>query len=336
MNEHARQVVADFVHAGKEDLVFVLNATAAVNVVFRSLNFNPGDEILFTNHIYGACRRLLEFISEQTGARLVEASFGFPVASPETITGAVLEKVTPRTKIALIDHISSATALVHPVDAIVKELEKRGVDTMIDGAHAIGSIPLDLEATGAAYYTANCHKWLCSPKSAAILHVRRDKQAGIVPSVISHAGHRAEPFAERFFWPGTVDPSPLLSVADSIEYLGSLLPGGWPALMRRNREMCLEGRGLLCDSLGIEPPCPGGMIASMATLPLPLPEVSTPPDYKNFDPLQERLYRDYGIEIPLWYWDSPPSRLTRISVQLYNSTEQYQYLAEALAEVLAQ
>ena len=330
----SRNKAAAFVNARPEDMVFVQNATSGVNAVFRSLHFNPGDEILFTNHVYGACKRLLEFISEQTGAVLVEAAFDFPVTSPEIITDAILDKVTSRTRIALVDHISSATALIHPVEEIVRELEKRGVDTLVDGAHALGSIPLDLEKTGAAYYTANCHKWLCSPKSAAILHVRKDKQPGIYPAVISHAGHKAEPFAERFFWPGTYDPTAAICVGYSIEYMASLVPGGWPSLMKRNHDLCLEARDLICKILGIWAPCPGEMIASMASIPLPLPAISTPPGYKSFDPLQDLFYREFNAEIPVWYWTEPPMRLTRISVQLYNSMEQFRYFGTILPGAL--
>ncbi|MEI7499550.1 MAG: aminotransferase class V-fold PLP-dependent enzyme [Bacteroidota bacterium] len=332
--DHSRQKVAQFVKSRGEDLVFVQNATAGVNTVFRSLRFNPGDEILYTNHIYGACKRLLEYISEQTGARLVEVVWDFPISSSDLILDAILKKVTSKTRIALIDHISSATALIHPVEAIVSELEKRGVDTMIDGAHALGSIPLDIEKIGAAYYTANCHKWLCAPKSVAILHIRSDKQVGIVPVVISHAGYNAEPFAERFFWPGTYDPTAALCVADTIDYMESIFPGGWLAIMKRNHDLCLQAREYICNILEIEIPCPGSMIASMATFPLPMAEEKISYDYKNFDPLQERLFREFNIEIPVWDWYSPPSRLTRIAVQLYNSIDQYKYFAAALLKAI--
>jgi isopenicillin-N epimerase len=326
----SRQRVATFVNSKEEDLVFVQNATVGVNTVFRSLRFSPGDEILFTNHIYGACKQLLEYVAELTGAKLVEATYDFPIQSSDLIVEAIISKVTAHTRIALIDHITSATALVHPVETIVRELEKRGVDTMIDGAHALGSIPLDLEKIGAAYYTANCHKWLCSPKSAAILHVRGDKQKGIVPVVVSHAGHKAEPFSERFFWPGTYDPTSAICAGDSIDYLESVFSGGWTAVMHRNHDLCLDARDLICSELQIDKPCPDPMIACMATFPLPLPAAATAHDYKSFDPLQELLYQKYNIEIPVWNWSSPPSRLIRIAVQLYNSMDQYRYFAEVL------
>lgn len=334
MHELSRRKAALFVNSNPGDLVFVQNATTAVNTVFRSLRFNPGDEILITNHIYPACRRLLEYISEQTGAVLIEAWYGFPVKSPDVILESILSEVTPRTRIALIDHITSATAIIQPVEKIVKELDHRGVDVMIDGAHALGSIPLDLQRVGAAYYTANCHKWLCSPKSTAILHIREDRQNEIVPLVISHAGHRAGSFTERFYWQGTYDPSAAICVGDAIDYLGSLLPGGWLALMQRNHNLCLEARDLLCREMVIPLPCPDEMLASMATLTLPTPEYVPQFDYKSTDPFQDMLFRDFNIEVPFWYWSQPPCRLTRISAQLYNSIDQYRYLAEVLKKYL--
>jgi isopenicillin-N epimerase len=334
--DRSRRIAAGFVGADPADLVFVQNATAGVNAVFRSLQFNPGDEIIYHSHIYGACKQVLEFVAKRTGAILVEASYNFPVDSPGTITEAILSRVTLRTRIVLVDHISSATALVHPVEEVVRELTARGIDTMIDGAHAPGSIPLDLGKLGAAYYTGNCHKWLCAPKSAAILHVRRDRQRDIFPVVISHAGAFAEPFAERFYWPGTHDPTPAICVGDAIGYLGGLLPGGWTELMQRNHRLCLEAREMICNSLGISKPCPDQMIASMATFPLPVSSRPASIGYKGIEPLQELLYTRYSIEVPVWNWNSPPSRLIRIAVQLYNSMEQYRYFAEALNACLAE
>jgi len=328
MQQRAREKIAGFVGADKEDVVFVQNATTAVNTVFRSLKFNPGDEILITNHIYPACRRTLEFVCEQTGAELVEAEYPFPLVDPGQITEAILHALTPRVKIALIDHITAATGLVQPVRKIVQELDRLGIDTMVDGAHALGAIPLNLNEIGAAYYTGNCHKWLCAPKASAIIHVREDKQKGIVPVVISHAGAHAEPFSERFFWPATFDPSPLLCAADMVDYMATLLPGGWVEVMERNRILCLEARSILCASLGVDPKAPDSMIASMATLDLPTLEEIPLSGYKKTDPLQDLLFRNYRIEVPVWYWGDPPKRLLRISAQLYNSDEQYRYLGE--------
>jgi len=328
----AKLKVAAFVNSDPADLVFVQNATAGVNTVFRSLRFEPGDEILITNHTYYACRKLLEYIAESTGAVIVEAKYDIPVSSPGLITDALLSAVSRKTKICLIDHITSATALIQPVEEIVKELEKRGVDTFVDGAHVPGSIPLDIESIGAAYYTGNCHKWLCSPKSAAILHVRKDKQEPILPLIISHAGYNTEPFAERFFWQGTLDPTPVLCAADSIDYMASLMPGGWDAIMKRNHEVCIEARDHFCRELGLKPSCPEEMNAGMSTIELPDLGEMSPPGYKQVDGIQNEIYSEYNLELPLWYWSQPPRRTTRLSVQLYNSLEQFRYAAAILKQ----
>ncbi|MBN1199087.1 MAG: aminotransferase class V-fold PLP-dependent enzyme [Bacteroidales bacterium] len=334
LQEQARRTLAGFTGAKTDDLVFVRNATEAVNTIFRSLRFRPGDEILITNHIYGACRRIAEYISGQTGARIREACYPFPLDDSGRITAAILQQVTPRTRIALIDHITSPTALVQPVDEIVRELDQRGIDTLIDGAHALGSIPLNLDAIGAAYYTANCHKWLCGPKSAAILHVRNDKQKEIIPLIISHAGARAELFAERFYWPATYDPSPILCPADCVGFGNSLFPGGWTEWMDRNRKLTLEARTLLCSIMGIPLPCPDNLIASMATLPLPTPDIIPDISYKRTGLFQDMLINRHHIEVPAWFWGGPPRQILRISAQLYNSMEQYRYLGEALVSNL--
>jgi isopenicillin-N epimerase len=334
MLDPAREKLARFANADVEDLVFVKNATEGVYTVLRSLKFEPGDEILFTNHIYYACRKQLEYISELTGAVLREAWYDIPIHDPEQIVEAVLKEVSPRTKLALIDHITSATALVQPVDRIIQELDLLGIDTLIDGAHVLGSIPLDLKKLRPAYFTSNCHKWLCSPKTAAILYVRKDKQSGIVPPLVSHAGHKAEPFAERFFWPGTWDPSAVFCAADSIDYMGGLLPGGWPAIMKRNHDLAVEARTMILSELGVEPSCPDEMLASMATYELPTNKKSRPFSYKGIDDLQEEMYREFNLELPIWSWSNPPRRISRISVQLYNSMDQYIFAIKVLKQKL--
>lgn len=334
MQESARAKLAKFTGARSSDLVFVMNATMAVNTVFRSLKFKPGDKILITSHIYPACRRILEYVCETTGAVLVEAAYPFPVRDQSQVTGAILAAATSGVRIALIDHITSATALLLPVEDIVKELEKRGIDTMVDGAHALGSTPVDLNRIGAAYYTANCHKWLCGPKTSAILHVRADKQKEIVPAVISHAGAHSESFAERFFWPATFDPSPLLCAAEMVDYFESLLPGGWHEVMERNRHLCLEARQLICDQMGTDIPSPDSMIASMATIPLPTPATTPAISYKSTGKVQDLLFEKYRIEVPVWFWGDPMQQILRISAQLYNSMDQYRYLSECLVKEL--
>lgn len=336
--DDARAKLAAFLGADQEDLVFVPNATSGVNAVLRSLSFAPGDELLVSDHEYNACRNALEFVAERSGARVVVARIPFPLREAAEATGSFLRCVTPRTRLALVDHVTSQTGLVLPIADWVRELDARGVDTLVDGAHAPGMIPLDLSTLGAAYYTGNCHKWLCAPKGAAFLHVRPDRQAGIRPLVISHGASSRRTDRSRFLiefgWMGTGDPTAFLSVPKAIEFMGRQLPGGWPEVMERNRRLAVEARRLLCSALEIEPPCPESMLGSLASLPIAgstETQPSTNPLY--LDPLQDRLLREHGIEVPVIPWPAPPKRLLRISAQLHNSLPQYERLARVLTAV---
>jgi len=184
--DDARQILANFLQARSSDLVFVTNATSAVNAVLRSRTWQTGDELLTTNHAYNACRNVLDHVVGNHGLALKVAKIPFPLRSDDEVLAATLEQVTPGTRLALIDHVTSPTALVLPIARIVRSLEAKGIDTIVDGAHAPGMLPLDLNAIGAAYYTGNLHKWVCAPKGAAFLHVRADRQVGLMPTVISH------------------------------------------------------------------------------------------------------------------------------------------------------
>lgn len=328
----ARVEVAAFVGARPEDLVFVRNATAGVNAVLTSLRFEPGDELLTTDHVYNACHNALRHLCARTGARLVVAPVPFPLADPQQVTDAVLAAVTPRTRLALIDHVTSPTGLVLPLAAIVAGLAERGVETLVDGAHAPGMLPLDLDAIGAAYYTGNFHKWVCAPKGAAMLHVRRDRQADLHPSVISHgyeSSRSRPPLWEEFDWIGTDDPTSWLCVPAAIRWLGALLPGGWTELRARNHALVLAGRDLLAATLGVAAPAPDDMLGSLAAL--PLPDAASPPCSAFYaDPLQRALFDRHHIEVPVPPWPAPPRRLIRISAQVYNRSADYEALARAL------
>jgi isopenicillin-N epimerase len=327
----SRRELAAFVGADAEDLAFVPNATVGVNTVLRSLDFRSGDELLTTNHAYPACKNAIDFVASRTGARVVVAAVPFPLASSQLVLDSILARVTPSTRLALIDHVTSPTGLVFPIARIVQALNERGVETLVDGAHAPGMVPLDLRSLGAAYFTANCHKWLCTPKGSALLFVRRDRQHAIHPLAISHGATAKRPERSRFWlefdWTGTDDPTPYLCVGDAIRYLGGLLPGGWQALMERNRFVALAAREMLCSTLGIPEPAPRDMVAALAAV--PLPDQALQPG-AVFDPLQDALFREHGIEIPIFPWPAPPKRVLRVSAQLYNSASQYQKLIDAL------
>ncbi len=335
--DQARARMAEFAGADAEDLVFVSNTTSGVNTVLRSLEFKPGDELLVTNQEYNASRNALDFVAERSGARVVIAKIPFPFRSAEELIAPVLECVTPRTRLALLDHVTSQTGIILPIARLVSELNRLGVDTLVDGAHAPGMVPLNLNQLGAAYYTGNCHKWLCAPKGAALLHVRRDRQEFIRPLTISHGANSARKDRSRFLlefgWPGTWDASAVLSAPEAVGFMELLLPGGWPEIMARNRTLALAARTILCATLRIPSPCPEEFIGSLAAVPIPDARADALPQLPfNEYPLQQNLLMKHGIEVPILSWPAPPNRLLRISAQLYNSLPQYRFLAAKLAE----
>jgi isopenicillin-N epimerase len=337
--DEARTALAAFLGAEPNDLVFVPNATAGVNAVLRSLRWRRGDELLVTDHEYNACRNALDFVAQQSGAFVVVATVPFPLRDAEAMVEAVLDRLSRRTRLALLDHVTSQTGLIFPIDRLVKELAARGVETFVDGAHAPGMLPVSLRDLGAAYYTGNCHKWLCAPKGAGFLHVRPDLQRLIRPLAISHGANSPRKdrsrFQIEFGWTGTWDPSAYLSVPEALRFMGTLLPGGWPALMLRNRQLTLAARKILCRALELDLPCPDELIGSLASFPLPdAPNAAPPKSPLYLDPLQETLLRDYGLEVPVIPWPAPPKRLLRISAQLYNSVPQYEVLAAALRSLV--
>ena len=334
----ARHELAALVGAPACDLAFVPNATTGVNTVLRSLAFAPGDELLVTDHEYNACRNALEFVATRSGARIVTVAIPVPVPSAQAVHDAVLAAVTARTKLLLIDHVTSPTGLVLPIGTIVPALAARGIDTLVDGAHAPGMLPLDLAGSGVAYYTGNCHKWLCTPKGSALLFVRRDRQDRIRPLPISHGANSQRRdrsrFRLEFDFTGTDDPTPFLCVPPAIRFLSGLLPGGLPALQQHNRDLARRGRELLCRRLGSPPIAPAAMLGSLASVVLP-PTTDAPIPPHGLDPLQALLFERHHIEVPVMRWPQPSLRLLRISPQIYNSMEQYEYLAQTLCDAPA-
>jgi isopenicillin-N epimerase len=336
----ARQDLAAFVSVAPQDLVFVPNATTGVNSVLRSLRFSAGDELLTTNHSYNACRNALNYVAERSGATVITATIPFPVTSPEDILEHILSCVTPRTRLLLIDHITSPTALILPIQELAQQLIPQGIDVLVDGAHAPGMIPLDIQSLGVTYYAGNCHKWLCAPKGAGFLYVQRDRQSQVQPLTISHGANDPRPHRSRFHlefdWTGTQDPTAYLAIPEAIQFLNSLCPGGWDTLRDRNHELALKARQILTDGLEIQAPhCPVGMIGAMATL--PLPDKFGPPQTlpgSLIDGLQEDLWQNYHIEVPIIPWRSAGAqrKLIRVCAQLYNDLEQYQYLVDCLKQ----
>lgn len=330
-----RARVASFVGADPDDVVFVRNATEGCNAVLRSMAIEPGQTIVRTSHGYGAVDHTIDYVCERAGAEVVVAPLPFPVPSEQAVLDAVLGAVDARTRLVVVDHITSPTGVVLPIARLVAALRERGIETLVDGAHGPGMIPLDLNALGAGYYTGNFHKWCCAPKGAALLHVRRDLQPSVLPTRISHGYRSVRPrsrFLETFDWTGTDDPTPLLCVPTALDFLESI--DGFGTLRDEACARLRRGRDRLAATLGVEPPVPDEMLGLLAALPLPDGDGAPPTSALYLDALQLALYEEHRVEVPVVPWPAPPKRLIRISSALYNTDDEYERLAAGLRALL--
>ncbi len=349
LTDAARSALAPVVGARPQDLVFVPNATTGVANVLNSIDLAPGDEVLFASVEYPACRAIVRAACARTGAVPVEIRTPWPVRTEDDIVESILASATDKTRLCLLSHITSATALVLPAGRIIDELRERGIETLLDAAHAPGMLELDLSALAPAYATGNCHKWLCAPKGCAYLWVRDDKQASIRPVVHSIYAQSLEltpwqgptgrtRFQTDFDYVGTNDYTPRLALPDAIRFMQTVLPGGLPEVRSRNNALLAQARGLLCQRLGAAPTAPPAMNASMGvvTLPEPTPESARRLSQRQSlfgDPLQDALLERHAIQVPVWTAPSG-ARMVRLSAQLYNTLAQYEHLAGALCEEL--
>jgi len=340
-----RQSLGRFIHCPPQHLAPLPNASIAVATVFENLKLSPGDEVLMNEHEYPACQNTVRRAAARSGAKVVTIALPFPCPTPDAVVEAVLRAVTAKTKLALLSHVTSPTGLVMPVEPIVAELNRRGVQTLVDGAHAPGMIPgLDLSRLAPTYYTANCHKWICSPKGSAFLYVHPDHQPGFRPLALSNHAEKGKPgrsqFLTEFDFVGTQDYTSIYAIPDAIDFMGGVLPGGWPQVQAANHDLCTRGRNHLCRVLGMQPPAPDSMIGSICTMILPPHDearrarlAARPTKYH--DALQDTLIERHRIQVPVWGLAGKPDRFLRISSQVYNTIEQYEYLAEAVKGELA-
>ncbi len=336
--DEMREALGAFCNCRPADLAPMPNATVAIATVLWNTPLAPGDEILITDHEYMSIVNELERVTARTGARVVKAHVPFPISSPDQVADAVLAAASPRTKLAIIAHITSATSLIFPIKAIVGELMARGIDVCVDAAHTPGQLPVDIRGLAPTYYVGSGHKWLSAPKGTGFLYVRADRQKGFRPLALSSRAHKVRPeralFLRDFDYVGTNDYSALLVMPESILTLGSLLPGGWPELNATNHELILKGRDILCRALSVAPPAPDHMLGSMATIPLPEPDDASRPTLYD-DALQDALIEKHKVVVPIWRLSADNRRVVRISAQLYNRAEDYEKLAGALLEELA-
>jgi len=312
-----------------EDFGLVTNATEGVNAVLRSLRLAPGDELLTTTHVYNAVRQAMRYVAGESGAGYREIDLPVPVASEQEIVEKVLTGISSKTRLLVIDHITSPTALLFPIERIIAGCAERGVDVLVDGAHGPGMVPLNVQATGAAYYAGNLHKWACCPKGSAFLWVRPDRQAGIHPLVISHLFEQG--FEKEFSWQGTRDLAAWLAVPRALRFMADL---GWDRVMAHNHAMAVWVNHMLCDRWGVDSISPpdGRMLGSMATIPLPaLPVPLAHPPAQDIPRLQQRLYSEFHIEVPIVPWGG--QTFVRPCCPIYNSPADYQRLGDVISAI---
>ena len=333
----ARQALASFLHVRASNLVFVPNATHGVNTILHSIPWHMGDEVVISNLGYRACRNAVEWVAHKYHLQIRTVELPFPHITPGLVIEKVLDALSSQTRLVLLDHITSGTGLILPIKEIAHELAQRDIDFLVDGAHSAGSMAVDLEALGVTYYTTNAHKWLCAPKGSACLYVSSERLAQVRPLCTSHAPSLAsseeELFQMSFDWTGTYDPTAYLTIPFAIDYLSSLMVGGWSTIIEHNQLLAHLARKLLCEALDCEVPCPDEMLATLATIPLPLKLDSPSPEIPL---LQERLFDQWHIEIPIIPNPQIGCYLVRLSAFLYNHLEEYQRLSEALHQEITQ
>jgi isopenicillin-N epimerase len=325
--QRAKAAVGRFLGARPDDFGFVTNATAGINAVLRSLPFAPGDELLTTNHVYGAVRRTLEFVAGRTGATVVEAPVPLPIYGRDDVVSVLAAAMTEHTKLVVVDHVTSPTAVVLPVHRVAALCAERGVEVMIDGAHAPGMLDLDIGQVGATYYAGNLHKWACAPKGAGYLWVAPRRQAAIHPGTISH--YFGQGLAREFGWQGTRDVTAWLCAPDAIDFMERTF--GWDAVRQHNHALAAWVQELLCARWGVGPasPADGSALGAMVTVPLP----GAPAErYETGRALQAALLARFRIEIPIIEWSG--RWWIRASCQVYNTPDQYETLADAVMELI--
>jgi isopenicillin-N epimerase len=318
----ARAALASYLNVDPDNLVYVVNATSGINVIARSLPLELGDEILTTNHEYGALNMTWDWMCGKAGARYVQHPIPTPVSSREELVESFWSAVTPRTRVIFLSHITSPTALTFPVKEICRRAREAGILTVVDGAHAPGHIPLDLQDLGVDIYSGNCHKWLCSPKGSGFLYVRPEHHDWIESLTISWGWQGESTFVSRNQRQGTRDLAPFLATPAAIRFQQE---HDWPAVRARCHELAREARQRVSDLTGLPPICPDSpdWFSQMIACPIP---------HRDALELKTRMYDEFHVEAPITDWND--QMMIRLSFQGYNSHDDLDAAMEALAAVL--
>ena len=334
MLEDVRQVLGDFLGCSPSNLGFVRNATSGVNSILRQYPFDKGDEMVVTNHGYRACAYASSAVCKDKEVAIKVAEIPFPLKDHHQIMTSIQKCFSNKTKLLMVDHVSSPTGLIFPIKEIIELAHEHQITVIVDGAHAPGMLPLELEGLGADFYVGNCHKWLAAAKSSGFIFMDKRHHCHFRGEVISHAQDwdSTAPFFQRDGdWPGTWDPSSVLTIPTAISSMRSLF-GSWDALREHNSSLVAAATDLLTSQLGVSRLAPQYMFGSMVPLPLPLPSSSF--DTAQLGSIKDRLLDEFMIEVPLYLSPNESFSVFRISGQAYNVLEDYKRLAEAFQAIL--
>ncbi|MCH7990155.1 MAG: aminotransferase class V-fold PLP-dependent enzyme [Planctomycetes bacterium] len=333
--EHHLDEAADrlgrFIGANGKDLIFVDNATFGMNIVATSIALKPDDEVLVTDHEYGAVLRIWQHTCKQTSAKVVVKSLPFPMNSDDEIVSALMDGVSEQTKLIVVSHVTSPTAVILPVEKICRAAKKIGIPVCIDGPHAVAMIPLNLKQLGCDYYAASCHKWLSAPFGSGFLYVAPRRQQNLKPVMISWGGSlsgRPKNWKDEFTWSGTRDPAAFLAIPAAIDFLEEY---GFQKFREQTHSLAHYARQRITELTGTEAFVPDSpdWYGSMITLPIPASGDPSPEGGKR-DPLQDILWDEYKIEVPVIHWKG--RRFVRISCHLYNTEEEIDRLVNTMKE----
>ncbi|MHC5112807.1 MAG: aminotransferase class V-fold PLP-dependent enzyme [Planctomycetota bacterium] len=327
--EEAKAPLGTFLGMRPDDFGLVTNTTDGINAVLRSMRFEPGDELLTTSHVYNAIRLTMRYLADRGGLVYREIDLPLPVESDDQVVETIAAALTDRTRVLVVDHVTSPTATVLPIERLVALGAERAVDVIVDGAHAPGMLPLDVEAIGAPYYVGNLHKWLCACPGAAFLWVHPDRQPEVHPTVISH--FLGEGLGAEFSWQGTRDYSSWMTIPAAISEMDALAgPESWPRIMQHNHDLATWVQAHLSEAWDVTPSTPpdGSMLGSMVSLPVP---DATRRRFDDATELHDVLYDQYRLEVPMF--ELGDTWLIRPSCQVYNTPEQYERLGRAVREI---
>jgi len=327
------QRVGKFVGAPARDLVFVDNATVAMNIVAQSVPLNPGDEVLLTDHEYGAVRRIWQKRCERTGAKMVVQSLPEPLDSVPALVDRLFSAVNAKTKLLVFSPMTSPTAAILPSREICQRAREAKIMTCLDGPHALATLPLNLEKLGCDFFCASCHKWLCAPNGSGFLYVAKKHQSKLVPITVSWGGSLSglpSTWQDEYNWLGTRDSSANLSIPAALDFLES---AGLESFRESTHRLAQSARQRISELTGLAPIVPDSpeWYGPMISLPLPTQGLSPPSQWLR-DPLHDRLWEENQIEVPITWWRG--QRLLRVSCHLYNTTNDIDRLVDALRQNL--